>query len=142
MVNVDNLHIGTAMSGQFYADLLLVLQETIKDERQVKRRRGVLQWHDNSPIHINLFAMHTVYDHGFKLLQRSPQFIGLVRSDYVLFSKLKKKFRGQRYVNDNELTLAAEEFGRGCGSALYRLGGYVQPRRKIKHFTPQEGYVE
>ena len=40
-MNVDYLHIGMAMSGQFYADLLLVLQESIKDECKGKRRCGI-----------------------------------------------------------------------------------------------------
>ena len=58
----------TAMSGQLYADLLLMLQESIKDERQGKLRHRVFRRQENTPVHTNQFAMHTVYDHGFKLL--------------------------------------------------------------------------
>ena len=40
-MNVDYLHIGTAISGQCYADLLLMLQESIKEKRKGKVPHGV-----------------------------------------------------------------------------------------------------
>ena len=119
-MNVDYLHICTAMSGQFYADLLLMLQESIKDKRQGQCRRGVARRQDNTPVHINQFDMHTVCDHGFKWLPRPPYFMDLVPSDFFLFQK-ENGVQGPEICNDNELTLAVEEFCRECGSAIYGL---------------------
>ena len=107
---------------------VLTLREPTKDERQGKRRCGVLRWQDTTPAYISQFAMYTVCDHGFKLLPRPQYCMGQVPSDYFIFSKLKKEFSGQRYINDNELTLAVEEFFRECGSVFYRLGRNAQPR--------------
>ena len=125
---MDYLHIGTAMSGQLYADLLLMLQESIKDERQGKLHQ-LLRRYDNTPVHIHQLTMHTVGDHGFKLRSRPPYFMDLVPSDYFPFSKLEKEFRGKSCVNDSELTLADEQFCRECCSAVYHMGRNAQPRR-------------
>ena len=84
-MNVDYLNIVTPMSGKFYADLLLMLQESIKNERQGKLRRGIIRRQDNTPVHINQFVMHTVCDHGLKLLSCPSYFMELVHSDYILF---------------------------------------------------------
>ena len=67
--------------------------------------------------------MHTVLDRRFKLLAHLPYFLDLAPSDYFFFfSKLKKELRDQRYLDDDEPTLAVEELYRERGSAFYRLG--------------------
>ena len=95
-------------------------EESIKDERKGKLRHGVLLQQDNSPIHINQVFMHVVCNRGCKLPPHLPYFLDLAPCYYFRFSKLKKEFRDHRYVDDNELTLALEEFCRECGSAFYR----------------------
>ena len=86
--DVDNVHIGTLMNGQFFADLLLTLQKSIRDKRHGKLHDGVLRRQDNTPVHISLFAMRTVFYHGFKLLPRPPYFMNLVSSDHHLFFQI------------------------------------------------------
>ena len=59
-MNVDYLHIGTALSGQCSDDLLVMLQESIKDERKGKLCRRILLQQDNTPVLINQVAMYAV----------------------------------------------------------------------------------
>ena len=107
------------MSRQCYTDLLLTLQESIKDERQGKLPRGVLLQQGNAPVHLNQVTMHAVCDRGLKRLPHPPYFLDLALSAIInLFSKLKKELRGRSYVHDDELTL--EGFCRKRGSAFYR----------------------
>ena len=142
VIHIDYLPRGTTMNGQYYADLLVRLRESIKEKRRGKIRRGILLQQDNAPVHSSKVAMQSVRDCGFELLPHPPYSPDLAPSDFFLFSKLKKELRGQRYDDDDELMLAAEGFCKGHDSAFYREGLEALPRRWTKCIESQGDYVE
>ena len=142
VIHIDYLPRGTTMNGQYYADLLVRLRESIKEKRRGKIRRGVLLQQDNAPVHSSKVAMQSVRDCGFELLPNPPYSPDLAPSDFFLFSKLKKELRGQRYDDDDELMLAVEGFCKGHDSAFYREGLEALPRRWTKCIESQGDYVE
>ena len=142
VIHIDYLPRGTTMNGQYYADLLVRLRESIKEKRRSKIRRGVLLQQDNAPVHSSKVAMQSVRDCGFELLPHPPYSPDLAPSDFFLFSKLKKELRGQRYDDDDELMLAVEGFCKGHDSAFYREGLEALPRRWTKCIESQGDYVE
>ena len=142
VIHIDYLPRGTTMNGQYYADLLVRLRESIKEKRRGKIRRGVLLQQDNAPVHSSKVAMQSVRDCGFELLPHPPYSPDLAPSDFFLFSKLKKELRGQRYDDDDELMLAVEGFCKGHDSAFYREGLEALPRRWTKCIESQGDYVE
>ena len=142
VIHIDYLPRGTTMNGQYYADLLVRLRESIKEKRRGKIRRGVLLQQDNAPVHSSKVAMQSVRDCGFELLPHPPYSPDLAPSDFFLFYKLKKELRGQRYDDDDELMLAVEGFCKGHDSAFYREGLEALPRRWTKCIESQGDYVE
>ena len=142
VIHIDYLPRGTTMNGQYYADLLVRLRESIKEKRRGKIRRGVLLQQDNAPVHSSKVAMQSVRDCGFELLPHPPYSPDLAPSDFFLFSKLKKELRGQRYDDDDELMLAVEGFCKGHDSAFYCEGLEALPRRWTKCIESQGDYVE
>ena len=142
VIHIDYLPRGTTMNGQYYADLLVRLRESIKEKRRGKIRRGVLLQQDNAPVHSSKVAMQSVRDCGFELLPHPPYSPDRAPSDFFLFSKLKKELRGQRYDDDDELMLAVEGFCKGHDSAFYREGLEALPRRWTKCIESQGDYVE
>ena len=142
VIHIDYLPRGTTMNGQYYADLLVRLRESIKEKRRGKIRRGVLLQQDNAPVHSSKVAMQSVRDCGFELLPHPPYSPDLAPSDFFLFSKLKKELRGQRYDDDDELMLAVEGFCKGHDSPFYREGLEALPRRWTKCIESQGDYVE
>ena len=142
VIHIDYLPRGTTMNGQYYADLLVRLRESIKEKRRGKIRRGVLLQQDNAPVHSSKVAMQSVRDCGFELLPHPPYSPDLAPSDFFLFSKLKKELRGQRCDDDDELMLAVEGFCKGHDSAFYREGLEALPRRWTKCIESQGDYVE
>ena len=142
VIHIDFLPRGTTMNGQYYADLLVRLRESIKEKRRGKIRRGVLLQQDNAPVHSSKVAMQSVRDCGFELLPHPPYSPDLAPSGFFLFSKLKKELRGQRYDDDDELMLAVEGFCKGHDSAFYREGLEALPRRWTKCIESQGDYVE
>ena len=142
VIHIDYLPRGTTMNGQYYADLLVRLRESIKEKRRGKIRRGVLLQQDNAPVHSSKVAMQSVRDCGFELLPHPPYSPDLAPTDFFLFSKLKKELRGQRYDDDDELMLAVEGFCKGHDSPFYREGLEALPRRWTKCIESQGDYVE
>ena len=90
VIHIDYLPRGTTMNGQYYADLLVRLRESIKEKRRGKIRRGVLLQQDNAPVHSSKVAMQSVRDCGFELLPHPPYSPDLAPSDFFLFSKLRR----------------------------------------------------
>ena len=60
------------MNGQYYANLLLKLCDSIKAKRRGDLRRGVLLQQDNSAVHTGQIVMRSVRNYGFELLPHPP----------------------------------------------------------------------
>ena len=108
VIHIDYLPIGTTMNGEYYANLLKQVRQSIKEKRRGKIRRGVLLHQDNAPVHTSRIAMEAVRECGYELLPHPPYSPDLAPSDFHLFPKLKKYLRGRRFDDDNELTATVE----------------------------------
>ena len=112
VIHIDHLPRGTTMNGEYYANLLKQMRHSIQEKRRRKIRRGILLHRDNAQVHTSRVAMEA--DHvmkcGCKLIPHPPHSPHLSTSEFHLFPRLKKHFRGQRFEDDNALTAAAK----GC----------------------------
>ena len=60
------------MNGQYFANLLLKLHDSVKAKRRRKLRRGVLIQQDNAPVHTSQNTMLSARDYGFEFLLQTP----------------------------------------------------------------------
>lgn len=107
---IDYLPHKETITGAYYAQVLEKLKEAILEKRRGKCSRGVLLLHDNAPVHKSRIAKAAVKDLGFIELNHPPYSPDLAPSDFYLFRHLKKKLRGRRFSDDNEVKCAVSSF--------------------------------
>ena len=107
------------MTGNYYADLLRSLRQSIKTKRRGKLRRGVLLQQDNAPVHTSKVAMAAVKECGYEFLPHTPYSSDLAPSHYHLFGNLKKHLHGRRF-EDDDLTGSMEKWVQGQDIGFYR----------------------
>lgn len=110
VIHIDYMPHNTTITGQYYAGLLGRLRESIKNKRRGKLTRGPLLLHDNAPVHMSHVAQGAVREHGFQQLPHPPYSPDLAPSDFFLFRHLKKALRGRRFLDDEEVHTAAEQW--------------------------------
>ena len=72
--------------------------------------QGMLLNHDNAPAHTSHVAMATIHDCGFELLSHPPYSPDLAPSDFHLFRHLKESLRGRAFKEDEDVTVAVNEW--------------------------------
>jgi len=82
------------VNAAYYASLLHKLRDIITEERRGILSHGVRLLRDNVPVHTAAFAEAAVKECGFEEIEDPPYSPDLARSDYYLFSKLKKDLWG------------------------------------------------
>ena len=142
VIHVDYLPHGTTMNGEYYANLLKQVRQSIKDKRRGKIRRGILLHQDNAPIHTSRVAMEAVRECGYELLPHPPYSPDLAPSDFHLFPRLKKHIRGRRFQDDDELTTAVEGFLGDQDVEFFRSGINDWLTRWEKCVNVEGDYVE
>ena len=108
----DYLEKGKTVTGMYYAGLIRKLREVrlIKEKRRGKLTQGVLLHHDNTPAHTSHVAMVTIHDCGFELLSHPPYSPDLAPSDFHLFRHLKESLHGRAFEDDEDVTVAVNEW--------------------------------
>ena len=101
---------GKTVSGTYYAGLIHKLREVIKEKRRGKLTQGVLLHHDNSPVHTSHVATATMHDCGFELHSHPPYSPDLAPPDFHLFRHLKESLCGQAFEDDEDVTVAVNEW--------------------------------
>jgi len=96
--------------GVYYAVLIRKLREVIKEKRWGKLTQGELLHHDYAPAHTSHVATTTIHDCGFKLLSHPLYSPDLAPSDFHLFQHLKKSLRGRAFEDDEDVTVAVNEW--------------------------------
>ncbi|GBP16702.1 Histone-lysine N-methyltransferase SETMAR [Eumeta japonica] len=94
----------------------------VVQKRRGKLSRGVLFLQDNASVHTAWVSRQALKDTGFSEIDHPPYSPDLAPSDYFLFSNLKKELRGRRFVDDNQMKMAAESHF-DCKEKEYFLGG-------------------
>ena len=77
---------------------------------QLTSLQGVLLHHDNAPAHTSHVATATIHDCGFELLSHPPYSPDLAPSDFHLFRHLKESLRGRAFEDDEDVTMAVNEW--------------------------------
>ena len=142
VIHVDYLPHGTTMNGEYYANLLKQVRQSIKDKRRGKICRGILLHQDNAPIRTSRVAMESVRECGYELLPHPPYSPDLAPSDFHLFPRLKKHIRGRRFQDDDELTAAVEGFLGDQDVEFFRSGINDWLTRWEKCVNVEGDYVE
>ena len=106
----DYLEKGKTVTGVYYAGLIRKLREVTKEKRRGKLTQGVLLHHDNAPAHTSHVATATTHDCGFELLSHPPYSLDLAPSDFHLFRYLKESLRGRAFEDDEDVTVAVNEW--------------------------------
>ena len=107
---IDYLERGHTVTGDYYAQELKQLRETIKKNRRGKLRSGVVMSQDNAPCHTCRVAMAAAKECGFEILPHPPYSPDLAPTDYYLFPKLKSVLRGKRFETNNDVIEAVDAF--------------------------------
>ncbi|UYV82663.1 hypothetical protein LAZ67_22000430 [Cordylochernes scorpioides] len=68
----DFLNNGQTITGNYYANFVKQLRESIKEKRRGMLYRKIVYHQDNAPSHRSLQAMAAIYDFGFELSPHAP----------------------------------------------------------------------
>ena len=116
---IDCMPKNTKITGQYYANLLRQLHDSIKQKRRGKIRRGVLLLHDNVPVHRSRLLMVAMHECGFQLVNHPACSPYLAPSDYFRFGNLKQHLRGTRFRHDSEVQSGVEEYLDACDKSFF-----------------------
>lgn len=105
-IHVDWLPPKTTITGNYYANVLNELRQSIKAKRRGKVTKGVMLLHDNAPAHSARVAQEALHSCKFEQLPHPPYSPDLAPSDFHVFRKLKMDLKGQRFDNDDDVKAA------------------------------------
>ena len=94
----------------YHADLLHKLRAAITQKRRGKLTRVLLLLHGNASAHRSHVGLATVLECVFEEMRHPPYSLHLAANDYHVFPNLKKRLRGQRFLNDEELKYATDKW--------------------------------
>jgi len=98
---------GQTINIEYYASLLVLLKDILKEKRRENFIKVVLFLHDNAPAHQPLATQKKLAYLGFQFLDHPPYSPDLAPSDYHLFPGLKKQLTGRHFSSDAEVISAA-----------------------------------
>lgn len=142
VILIDYLPRGKTITGEYYANLLKELRGAIVEKRPRKMSKGVLLQHDNAPAHKSAIAQHAIRDCGYELIQHPPYSPDLAPSDFHLFPNMKKELSGNRFMNDDDVIDAVDEFLTLQDENFYFQGIQALQHRWEKCVNIEGDYVE
>jgi len=107
---IDVIPQKVTITGVYNADLLHKLRLAIKEKRRGKLTKVPLLLHDKAPAHRSHVGQAAILESVFEEMHHPPYSPDLAPSDYHLFKNLKQHLRGQRFLTDDELKYATEEW--------------------------------
>jgi histone-lysine N-methyltransferase SETMAR len=87
---IDYLNKGSTVTGEYYADLMHRLRDSIKVKRCGKLTQGVLLVHSNAPVHKSRILKAAVAECGFVEIDHSPYSPDLAPCTIFCFQISKK----------------------------------------------------
>lgn len=139
---VDYLPKGQTINGAYYANLLGMLNEKIREKRPGLARKKIIFHQDNARPHTSIVAMAKIHELRYDLLHHPPYSPDLAPSDYHLFPKLKIFLGGQRFSTDEEVKAAVEGYFAGLEENFFRDGIKALEYRWNKCIERLGDYVE
>jgi len=135
---IDYLQQNTKIPGQYCANLIRQLHDSVKQKRRGKLRRGLLLLHDNAPVHKSRLSLAVIQEWGFQLINHPAYSPDLAPSDYFLFGDLKQSLRGTRFGDDHELQSAVEEHFESHDKTNF-LNGLKNLKVRCEKYTEVDG---
>jgi histone-lysine N-methyltransferase SETMAR len=142
VIHIDYVPPKTTITGQYYAELLMRLRESMIEKRRGMMRHGVLLLHDNSPCHKANVAQAALRKAGFEELPHPPYSPDLAPSDFYLFRYLKPHLKGKRFGDDDEVKQETQHWLEEQSKDWYKAGIEKLKRRYEKCIELNGGYVE
>ena len=144
LIMIDYFQNGKPISGQYYADELVRLRQSIKEKRRGKLTKGVLLLHDNATVHTRrtLVTNNSARNCGLEILEHPACSPDLAPSDFYLFPNMKKELRGEQFASDDEVMDAVEDFFKGKEKDYFKTGILKLKDRWSKCVAINGDYVE
>jgi histone-lysine N-methyltransferase SETMAR len=105
---IDSLHKGSTVTGEYYANLMHRLRDSIKVKRCEKLTQDVLLLRDHASVHKSRLSKAAIAECDFVEIDHPPYSPDLIPFDYFSFPNLKKTLRGTKMRDDEELRAAVE----------------------------------
>lgn len=139
---IDCLEKGKRVTGEYYADILCQLRESVKKNRRGLLTKGVLLLHDNAPAHKSKLGVAALAECEFEILNHPPYSPDLAPSDYFLLPKLKKKLRGRRFEDEDGVKSAVEGYFATQSEEFFFSGIELLLKRSEKCVGTKGEYIE
>ena len=139
---IDYLPRKTIITGNYYVEVLRCLLQAIKDKRRGKLSRNILLLHDNAPAHSAKMTQAALKECKFQQLRHPAYSPDLAPSNFYLFRLLKKALRGRRFLCDEEVQGAAEDWLVGQSKDFYLQGLQSLPLKWAKYIDMSGDYIE
>lgn len=110
VIHIDYLAKGRTITGQYYSDLLSRFDEELKKKRPRLARKKVLFHQDNAPAHSSHIVKAKLDQLGYKILPHAPYSPDLAPCDFFLFPNMKSWLGGKRFMSNEEVIEATEEY--------------------------------
>lgn len=139
---IDYLPKGRTITGEYYSNLLDQLDAKIRQKRPGLKKKKIIFHQDNAPVHKSALAMGKLRDLGYELLGHPPYSPDLAPSDFHLFPNLKKFVSGKRFVSNEEVEKAVDEYFDNLPESHFREGILKLEKRWTKCVEVKGDYVE
>jgi len=107
---IDYLEKGKPITAEYYSNLLIRLDEKIREETIGLQKKKNIFHQDNEPAHKTVLAIRKLRDLKYEFLENPPYSPDLAPSDFYLFPKLKIFLTGQCFSSNQETTAAIQGY--------------------------------
>ena len=98
--------------------------------------------HDNAPAHTSPIATAKLFDLLYEILPHPPYSPDLAPSDYFLFPNMKTSLGGKRFLSNEEIIAAKNEYFEGFDKSYFLEGIKKLQYRYNKCIQLKGDYVE
>lgn len=142
IIFIDYLEKGKTITGEYYASLLVKLNDVIKEKRPHLVKKKVLFHHDNAPAHSSTVAQAKLHELRYELLPHPPYSPDLAPSDFFLFPNMKKWLAGKRFTSNDEVKCETEAYFGDLNKSYFTEGIKKLEYRWTKCIQLKGDYVE
>ncbi|CAK9833202.1 Mariner Mos1 transposase [Anthophora retusa] len=142
IICIDFLEKGKTITGNYYASLLDLLNNKIKEKRPHLMKKKVLFHHDNAPAHTSAIVAKKLLELGYQILPHPPYSPDLAPSDYYLFPNMKKRLAGKKFLSNEEVIAETNYYFADLDKSYYMEGIAKLEHRWTKCIELEGDYVE
>ena len=139
---IDYFEKGKTITGEYYSNLLIGLDEKIREKRPGLQKKKIIFHQDNAPANKSVLAMGQLRNLHYELLEHPPYSPDLAPSDFFLFPKFNLFLAGQRFSSNQETIAAVERYFADLTKNHYRDGIMALEHPWNKCISLKEDYVE